>query len=130
MTFASINGVSVGEILGRISRDLSSLFAAEIELAKREVRSDIRSAMRTAIAASAAVLSGFLLLFFSSVAIMLGLAMLMPMGWAALVVAGIWAVASAILISRALAMSKKISGAPRARETLKEDRAWIRTVKP
>jgi uncharacterized membrane protein len=129
MSFTSISDIGVGEIFGRISRDLSRLFSAELELAKRELRSDFRSAMRSAVAAGAAVMGAYLFLLFASVAGMFGLAALMPIGWAALIVAGVWAIVTAVLVSRAKAMASGISGAPRARETLKEDRRWITTVK-
>jgi hypothetical protein len=129
VSFASISDIGVGEIFGRVSRDLSRLFSAELELAKRELRSDFRSAMRTAVAAGAAVLGAYLFLLFASLAIMFGLAAIIPIGWAALSVAGLWGVVTAILIVRAKSMAKNISGAPRARETLKEDRQWIKTVK-
>lgn len=128
MSFTSISDLGMGEIFGRISRDLSRLFSAELELAKRELRSDFRSAMRTAVAAGAAVMGAYLFLLFASIALMFGLGTFMPMGWAALIVAGLWALATAILGLRAKSMASNISGAPRARQTLKEDRQWITTV--
>jgi len=129
MSFTSLSDISVGEIFGRVSRDLSRLFSAELELAKRELRSDFRSAMRTAVAAGVAVMGAYLFLLFASVALMFGLGAVMSLGWAALIVAGIWAIVTAVLVARAKSMANNISGAPRARATLKEDRQWITTVR-
>lgn len=129
MSFTSLSDIGVGEIFGRISRDLSKLFSAELELAKRELRGDFRSAMRTAVAAGAAVMGAYLLLLFASVALMFALGEVMALGWAALVVAGVWAAITAVLVLRARAMAAHISGAPRARQTLKEDRQWLSTVR-
>lgn len=130
MSFTSLSDIGVGEIFGRVSRDLSRLFTAELELAKRELRSDFRAAMRSAVAAGAAVMGAYLFLLFASLAAMFGLGALMPMGWAALIVAAVWAVVTAVLAARAKAMATNISGAPRARQKLKEDRQWMSTVRP
>lgn len=129
MSFTSLSEIGVGEIFGRISRDLSRLFSAELELAKRELRSDFRSAMRTAVAAGAAVMGAYLFLLFGSIALMFALGAVMPLGWAALIVAGLWAAITAVLGMRAKKMANNISGAPRTRQTLKEDRQWITTIR-
>lgn len=119
--------LSVGKIFTRISNDVSRLIQAEVQIAKREIREDLGNAIRSIVAGAVAAMAGYIVLIFLSLAVMFGLGAIMPLGWAALIVGVLWAVAAGVLLARAKRMMKEISGAPKARHAVKEDVSWITT---
>lgn len=123
----TIIDLSVGKIFTRIGSDLSRLVRAEVELAKREIRDDLAKAIRSLISGAIAAMAGYIVLIFVSLAVMFGLGAIMPMGWAALIVAAVWGIAAAVLLTRARKMMSEMSGARRTRETIKEDVQWAKT---
>lgn len=123
----TIIDLSVGKIFTRIGTDLSRLIRAEVELAKREIRDDLAKAIRALIAGAIAAMAGYVVLIFASLAVMFGLGALMPLGWAALIVAAVWAIAAAILLARAKTMMKEMSGVKRTSQMVKEDVKWAKT---
>lgn len=123
----TIIDLSVGKIFTRIGSDLSRLFRAEMEIAKREIRDDLAKTIRSLIAGVVAAFAGYIVLIFLSLAVMFGLGAVMPLGWAALIVAALWGIAAAVLISRARTMMKEMSGARKTRHMVKEDAQWLKT---
>jgi Putative Actinobacterial Holin-X, holin superfamily III len=64
---------------------------------------------------------------FASLAIMFGLAAIMPIGWAAVIVMVIWGIAGAVLYSIGRKRMATVSPVPQQTvETLKEDAQWLR----
>lgn len=122
----TIVDLSVGKIFTRIGNDVGRLVRAEVELAKREIKQDLAKAIRSLIAGAIAAMAGYLVLIFASLAVMFGLGALMPLGWAALIVAALWGIAAAILVARARRMMKEMSGARRTRQSIKEDVEWTK----
>src|SRR3954453_16391126 len=90
---------SLGDIVGQLTGDVSRLFRAEIALAKAEAKEEAGRAGKGAGLLAGAGVSGQLVLLFASLALMFGLGAWMPLGWAALIVAVIWAVVAAVLAS-------------------------------
>jgi hypothetical protein len=88
---------SVGELLGDISRDLSTLMRQELELAKSEIKSEVTKTGRAAGLLGGAGFAGYMVLLFLSFALWWGLENVMDAGWAALIVAAVWAIAGAVL---------------------------------
>ena len=118
---------SIGQLIGDISNDLSRLFRQEIELAKAEVRQEASKAGKAAGMLGGAGLAGYLVLLFLSFALMFGLGNVMDLGWAALIVAVIWAVIGAVLYVTGRRRIKEVSPVPRQTvETLKEDAEWLK----
>jgi hypothetical protein len=113
---------SVGELLGDISRDLSTLMHQEVELAKAEVRESARSAGKGAGMLGGAGLAGWFVLLFLSLALwwLLGSTAGLGFGWAALIVAAIWAVIAAVLAAVGRRNMQRVQGVPRTVETTKE----------
>lgn len=113
---------SVGELLGDISRDLSTLMHQEVELAKAEVRESARSAGKGAGMLGGAGLAGWFVLLFLSLALwwVLGSTAGLGFGWSALVVAGVWAVIAAVLAAVGRGNIRRVRGVPRTVETTKE----------
>lgn len=122
----TIIDLGVGKIFTRIGSDLSRLVRAEVELAKREIREDLAKAIRALVAGAIAAMAGYVVLIFLSLAAMFGLGAFMPLGWAALIVAAVWAIAAAGLVSRARSMMKEMSGVKRTSQMVKEDVQWAK----
>jgi hypothetical protein len=111
---------SLGDLLGDVTRDISTLMRQEVELAKAELKqSGTRAGKGAGLMAGAGVAGHFVLLFLS-VALWWGLGNLIGHGWSAVVVAVIWAIIAAILASMGRKELKAIKGMPQTAETLQE----------
>src|ERR1700742_2368789 len=97
LTSPDISNASVGELVGHVAKDLSTLMRQELELAKAEVKQEVIKTGKAAGMLGAAGFAGYMVLLFASIAAWWGLANLMDQGWAALIVAGVWAVVGAVL---------------------------------
>ena len=118
---------SLGEIISDISDGLSQLFRKEIELAKAEIRVEATKAGKAAGMFGGAGLAGWLTAIMLSFALTFGLGNVMDLGWAALIVAVIWALIAAVLFLVARGKAKDVSPMPRQTvETLKEDAKWLK----
>jgi hypothetical protein len=82
---------SVGELVGQVSRDLSTLMRQELELAKVELRQEAAETGRAGAALGGAGFAAAMVLLFASCALWWGLAVVVAPGWAALLVAVVWA---------------------------------------
>jgi hypothetical protein len=90
---------SVGELLGQVSRDLSTLIRQELALAQAEIRQEATKTGKAAGALSAAGAAAFLTALFLSVALWAALSNVMDAGWAGLIVAVLWAIIAAVLFA-------------------------------
>ncbi|MEU8473291.1 phage holin family protein [Streptomyces sp. NPDC029006] len=118
---------SVGELLAVVTSDVQTLFRQEIELAKTEVRQEAAKAGKAAGMYGGAGFGGYMVLLFLSLAAVLGLANVMDGGWAALIVAAVWAVVAAVLYQRGRTQMRTVEPKPeRTVESLKEDAQWAR----
>jgi len=111
---------SLGELFGEVTKDLSTLVRQEVALAKAEIRQDATRAGKGAGMLGGAGLAGYMVLLFLSLALMFALAAAMPTGWAALIVAGIWAVVGAVLALVGKKQLQRIQGPKQTAETVKE----------
>lgn len=127
MTAPGTAGKSIGELIGEVSDDLSRLFRQEIELAKSEMKAEAGKAGKAAGMLGAAGVGGLMTLVLLSFALVFALGSAMPLGWAALIVAVIWAVVSAILYATGRQRMRQVDPMPRRTvETLKEDAQWLK----
>jgi hypothetical protein len=118
---------SLGQLLGEISSDLSQLVRQEIELAKAEIKEEAVKAGKGAGMFGGAGFGGYLVIVFASLAAMFAIASGTGLGWAALIVAGIWAVIAAVLAVAGKKQMARVSPKPeRTIQTLKEDAEWAR----
>ena len=116
-----VSNVSVGELMGEVTRDLSTLMRQELDLAKAEVKQEVTKTGKAAGMLGAAGFAGYMVLLFASIAAWWGLANLMDQGWAALIVTGIWAVIGAVLFLVGRRRLKEVNPKPeRTIETVKE----------
>jgi hypothetical protein len=114
----------VGELLGEIATDLSTLVRQEIELAKAEVKQEAGKAGGAAGMFGGAGLAGMLVAIFASLTLMFALDAVMPIGWAAFVVTVLWGVAGFVLYTRGRDKLRSIKAPQQTIETLKEDARW------
>jgi hypothetical protein len=92
----AVEGTSVGQLIGEVTKDLSTLMRQELDLAKAELKVEAKKAGQGAGMFGAAGFAGYMVLVFLSLALMWGLANVMDTGWAGLIVAAIWAVIGAV----------------------------------
>jgi hypothetical protein len=122
-----IEQTSVGDIIANISNDLSQLFRQEIELAKAELRQEATKTGKAAGMLGGAGFAGYLAVLLLSFAAVFGLANVIDIGWAALIIAGVWAVIGAVLYANGRKKLKTVDPMPRRTvDTLKEDAQWLK----
>jgi hypothetical protein len=92
-----VGDTSLGDLVGQVARDLSTLIRQELALAKAEVRQEATKTAKGAGALGGAGVAGFFVLMFLSIALWAGLSNVMDAGWAGLIVAALWAVIGGVL---------------------------------
>jgi hypothetical protein len=115
-----VSQTSVGDLLGEVTRDVSTLMRQEVELAKAELRQEAGKAGKAAGGFAGAGLAGYMVLLFLSFALWWALANVMDQGWAAVIVAAIWAVIGAVLYAMARNRARQIRGLRQTTETIRE----------
>ena len=111
---------SLGDLLGDVTRDMSTLMRQEVELAKAELKqSAARAGKGSGMLAGAGVAGHFVLLFLS-LALWWALGNVMGLGWSGVVVAVIWGIVAAVLAAKGRKELKAIKGMPQTTETLQE----------
>jgi ABC-type multidrug transport system fused ATPase/permease subunit len=111
---------SLGELVGNVANDLSTLMRQEIDLAKAELRQEVSKAGQAGGMFAGAGIAGLMILIFLSVALWWGLSNVMDGGWAGLIVAAIWAAIAAVLFVVARNRLRQVRGLPLTAETAKE----------
>jgi hypothetical protein len=121
---------SLGEIVGDITQDMSTLIRQEMDLATSEMKREVAKLGKGVGMFGGAGATGYLTLIFLSLALTYLLDNWMPVELAALVVALLWGAVTAAL---ALKGRQEIKNAnpdlPVTQQTLKEDVQWARTQK-
>jgi uncharacterized membrane protein YqjE len=120
---------SVGELVGEVAQDLTKLVNQELELAKVEVRAEVKKTGKAAAAFGVAGVAGYFALLFASLTLMFALDLLFDnLALAALVVTLLYAIVAAVLFSRAKKTAQTIDPTPHVTvQTLKEDAQWAKT---
>lgn len=111
---------SLGDLLGEVSRDLSTLFRQEVALAKAELTESAKRAGKGAGLYGGAGVAGLYVLLFLSIAVWWALGYLVGNAWSALIVAGVYAIVALVLFLRGKKQIESIQGAPQTAETIKE----------
>lgn len=116
-----IGQVSVGQLITEISKDLSTLVRQEVALAKAEVSTEVSKTGKAAGMLGGAGFAGYMVLLFLSFALWWGLSNVMDQGWAALIVAVIWAIIGAVLYFSGRGQLRRVHPKPeRTIETVKQ----------
>jgi hypothetical protein len=112
---------SVGSLISEVTTDLSTLMRQELDLAKAEMKEEATKTGKAAGMMGAAGFAGYMVALFLSLALWAALANGMDEGWAALIVAAIWAVIGAILFVTGRKKLREVHPKPeRTVDTLKE----------
>jgi nitrate/nitrite transporter NarK len=119
---------SPGELAAEVAKDMSTLVRQEVALAKAELQQEAKTAGTAFGAFGGAGFAGYFVLVFLSLAMMWALGSKMALGWAALIVAGVWAVVAGVLALLGRSKLKAFNPKPeRTIETVKEDVQWAKT---
>ena len=113
---------SVGDLLGEVTNDLSTLLRQEVALAKAELRETTDHAKAAGGMFAGAGVAGHLALIFLSLALWWALGDLLDsLGWSALIVGVLWAVVAAVLGMRGRSRMRQATPvAPRTVDTAKD----------
>lgn len=117
---AKAASTSLGDLLGEVSRDISTLMRQEVALAKAELKESATKSAKGAGLMGGAGYSALMAIFFLSVALWWALGTLVGGGWSAVIVAVIWGVIALILFLVGRGQFTQVEGAPQTVETLKE----------
>jgi len=109
---------SIGEILGDVSKNVTTLLRQEVELAKAELKESGTKAGKGIGMFAGAAVAGLLFLVFLSVSAWWGLGQFIENQWSALVVAVIWAILAAILAMVGKKELEKVRGLPTTADTV------------
>jgi hypothetical protein len=121
-----VGQVPVGQLMANVAEDISKLVRSELALAKVETKQEIAKAGKAGGALGGAALAGWLGALFASLALMYALSDLMPIGWAALIVAVLWGAAAAALFVFGRKRIRQVNPVPEQTvETVKEDVRWL-----
>ena len=123
---SEVRNRSVGDIVGDIQKDLSTLVRQEIELAKAETKEEVSKAGKAAGMLGGAGFAGYMVALFVSLTIAYAIAHFWPTSIGMLIVAVIWGIAGYVLYSRGRQQLKNVNGPRNTVETVKEDAAWVR----
>jgi hypothetical protein len=116
-----VSDASLAELVGQVTQDLSTLMRQELDLAKAEVKQEVTKTGKAARMLGAAGFAGYMVLLFASIAAWWGLANVMNVGWAALIVTGIWAVIGAVTFALGRRQLREVHPKPeQTAETVKE----------
>ena len=112
---------SVGSLISEVTTDLSTLMRQELDLAKAEMKEEATKTGKAAGMMGGAGFAGYMVAVFLSLALWAALANGMDEGWAALIVAAIWAVVGAVLFVTGRKKLREVRPKPeRTVDTLKE----------
>jgi hypothetical protein len=117
---------SVGELVGDISKDLSTLIHQEIELAKAETKQEVTKAAKGAGMLGGAGFAGYMVALFGTLTLAYVIGTFWPAWTGALIATALWAVVGAVLYTRGRKQMATVTGPRNTVETLKEDAAWAR----
>ena len=119
---------SLGELVGEMTSELGTLMRKEVELAKVELTDEVRQAGKAGGLLGAGAMTGYFCLLFASLALAWLLDQAMNRALAFFLVALVYGIAAAVLLTRGKDRMSKVDPVPRETvQTLKEDVQWVKT---
>src|ERR671916_1115743 len=116
-----VEGTSVGQLIGEVTKDLSTLMRQELELAKAEIKVEAKKAGQGAGMFGAAGLAGLMTVIFLSIALWWALSHLVGHSWSALIVAILWGIIGAVAFTMGKKKFQQVNPKPeRTVETLQQ----------
>ena len=123
---AEVRSRSVGDLVGDISKDLSTLIHQEIELAKAETKQEVTKAAKGAGMLGGAAFAGYMVAMFLSFAFVFLIGTFWSEWLGSLIITLVWGIAGAVLYTRGRQQLTTVTGPRQTVETIKEDAAWAR----
>jgi hypothetical protein len=121
---------SLADLLSTLTSQLSTLFRKEVELARTEIKQEVRLAGKAAGTLGGAGGAAFMAVLLLSFALAWGLGELVPVWAGFLIVGALYAVVAGALFVNGKKKLDRINPKPEQTiETLKEDAEWARTRK-
>lgn len=118
---------SLGDLVGRLSSDISTLMRQEVELAKVEIKQEAGKAGKGAGLFGGTGVAALFALMMLSFAAAWGLAAAIPTGWAFLIIAVIWGAIAAVLFVSGRTELRRVHPVPEQTvQTVKEDVQWAK----
>lgn len=118
---------SLGDLVSELTTEFSQLVTSHIDLAKVELKEDVREAGRAGGMFGGAGVSALVALLMLSAAAAWGLAEVMAPGWGFLIVGAVWAIVAAVL---GMAGKKQVQhmhpGPTETVDEIKEDKKWLK----
>jgi Flp pilus assembly protein TadB len=111
---------SLGDLIGEVTRDFSTLMRQELELAKAELRESGKRAGKGGGMLAGASVAGYFALLFLSIALWWAIGYLTGLGWSAVIVAVIWAIVALVLALQGKRQLESMKGMPQTADTLKK----------
>jgi uncharacterized membrane protein YqjE len=115
---------TTGELVGRLADQSKELVKKEVELAKVELRTELKDQIKLGLGFATGGLLAFIAFELLLAALVLGLAQTMP-GWAAALVVGGGVLVIGIVAALVGWGYRVRHPLPRTRKTLKEDAQWV-----
>ena len=112
------DGRSLGEVMGDLTRNISTLLHQEVALAKAELRQSGAQAGKGIGLLVGATIAGVLFLVFLSVSAWWGLGQFIENQWSALVVAAVWVIVAIVLALAGKKELERIRGLPQTADTM------------
>lgn len=109
---------SLGELMGDVTADLSTLMRQEVALAKSELRESTGQAARGAGLLAGAAVGAFLTVLFLSLALWWSIGTVTGLGWSGVIVAVIWAVVAVVLVVVGRNELSRMRGLPQTVDTV------------
>jgi uncharacterized membrane protein YqjE len=129
-TSASSSTRSLGEIVGDITQDLTTLVRQEMDLATSEMKQEVAKVGKGVGMFGGAGAFGYLALIFLGLTLTWLLDNWMPIELAALIITLLWAgIAAALALKGRQEMKDANPALPVTQQTLKEDAQWAQTLK-
>jgi hypothetical protein len=115
------DGQSLGDLVALAAKDVSQLIRYEIDLAKTELRGDVRRIGLAGALGGVAAFVACLVLVLLSIALGFGLIALGIWAWAAfLIVSGVYVLFAVLVLGIAYLKLRRLSGLKKTRETVSE----------
>lgn len=119
---------SLGQLVGDLTSEFSTLVSTHLELAKAELRQDAKEAGRASAMLVVGAVGALLAIAMLSAALGWALAEIMAPGWAFLIVGLLWAaVAGALIMAGKKRVAQMDSALGETMHEIKEDQQWLKT---
>lgn len=112
------DGRTLGEVMGDLTQNVSTLLQQEVALAKAELKQSGTQAGKGIGMFAGAAVAGLLFLVFLSVSAWWGLGQFIENQWSALVVAAVWVLVAIVLALAGKAEFKRVQGLQQTTDTL------------